>query len=1281
MDTTILPSNDHLVILSARIDATQQEVRDIREKCAALDKTIAAQITRIGSRPRESMDELKKETERIERLHVSTPQSNADERKFMVDIEKLRQKRRYLTEHQEAQREIDAFKAQRTELQQQLREKMKIMDELYSGCRKHKAATKSGAKTSDMVEDSINIPEDKMAHVIGRGGSSLRQLESEYSVHIDTDRQSTSLRLTGTAEDVERARVAIASIASIRTDEFPVSQDKIACLSMDAAELVQELQRQYDVRIDVSRAKKVCKLVGLAENIAIAKAAIQKIPSSAVTVAIEPAFLPFILGKNGATIRQIGEESHVMIDIMREANSLEILGRQENVARAAVILQELIDTNREIEETLTLDRRAMLGCILGPGGLKIRNLQKDLHVFLHTDKPNLGATTGGGASDAVQSKFAVLRIRGTRANVANAKRELEELMQEYDSNTEAITVPEGCLASIVGKQGSSIKKMREDYPDVQVDIEGSLVCIHSDCDASRQAVRLIIEKIVDANFAASMHLDADAMIVLKSTKGQALRSLLVDTLDLNVDMNAEESTVRLRGRRDAVNQGQRALESFQEGNVCAILCCTEDDCNALTHGGAENALKKSVEQRFGVEIYVSRKESLVRIRGPRQAIETAKAFIQGAFRGDSNHDSLVIPANPSLFSSLIGKGGSNMKKWETEHPGVRIDLLKDRGLIRILGPQEPAAVVQKMLLEYMESIKVVSKLSLDVAATRSSSGVNVDSVISAAAAMFQIQIEKTDDINVFVLKGTFTLVEEAKTYIVEAVGGKATRTIFVSLSHMSALMAAANSQSNGLFKSAQNEFGVEIGLDERSMQVTIRGATEATYEAKIRVVSLLEAMFPCEFVSIAMSNSCIKQLCAQRNLAEINLGVNVYADRPYSCVRIFGGPVEVNNAAKCLRQMMLDWYEKHAEFPYEEQMLSALLGKGGANISSLQEQLRVSMDINRQSRMIEIQAVSKQDLIKATQHMVAYLDKLRGEYWETTVDGKNMGLLLGKKGANIAKLREETGAKIDVNVNTNAVKVSGTAECVKIATEKIQSILQITRNQTAESMSIPQSAYPALLGPKGSTAQEIQDCSGARLDLDRFNGIATIKGSEEACRKAIELINQLLLDAGFDAILSATEASVPPPNLREESGERDAAELIHMVRTPPVMPLQSSVSNYSSSSMSKSSLRRRRRKMLGKAEEGEEVVDACDDPVHLPASPESLPYQCVTTHSGESGGDFKSLKLAGPPGLAKASPVPLAVQAPLPAATQRVNGHENNHVSSTAREAYFKSKSGFAVRM
>ena len=131
-------------------------------------------------------------------------------------------------------------------------------------------------------------------------------------------------------------------------------------------------------------------------------------------------------------------------------------------------------------------------------------------------------------------------------------------------------------------------------------------------------------------------------------------------------------------------------------------------------------------------------------------------------------------------------------------------------------------------------------------------------------------------------------------------------------------------------------------------------------------------------------------------------------------------------------------------------------------------------------------------------------------------------------------------------------------------------------------------------------ATEISQTSGAKFDLDRVNEVALLKGTKEACQKAVDMIRALLERAGFVA------AAPAPANEREEGGEEGSAAVDAQESNghgngngtgngstragPRVLPgaTPAMVAKMQEQAMSKSAARRKRRKEQQQQEEEEE---------------------------------------------------------------------------------------------
>jgi hypothetical protein len=121
-------------------------------------------------------------------------------------------------------------------------------------------------------------------------------------------------------------------IVNTQSEELKPSDETIVCLMLNKAALAQDMQQRYDVRIDVSRAKKSVKVTGLVNNIQACVNEISSIPSAKNDINIEQNMLPFIVGKGGSIVRSLEEGHRVQIDIAREENIIAVLGEWRYLA-------------------------------------------------------------------------------------------------------------------------------------------------------------------------------------------------------------------------------------------------------------------------------------------------------------------------------------------------------------------------------------------------------------------------------------------------------------------------------------------------------------------------------------------------------------------------------------------------------------------------------------------------------------------------------------------------------------------------------------------------------------------------------------------------------------------------------------------------------------------------------------------------------------------------------------------------------------------------------------
>ena len=561
-------------IIALRLDLTQRERLLVKEALDGVDARLnrARSVLSQCECPRETEHELDMTTAQMERHHATTAwQTLESERDFLRELQKLRERKKWVAEYNQLQQSFEELKVQRATLRKDLTDKDVQLEELFVGSRKIKLATRIGCSPAEVLEQKVSVPENKMAQIIGKGGVNLKQVEDTCKVMIEADRHGgTTLRITGTGQGITAAHEAIFNIVSVVTEEFSPPDAIIVSLILDKAALAREIELRYSVRIDISRARRMCKISGTPEAIHAAVAEIQTIDAARVQIPIDVSVLPFIVGKGGATIRALGETGRVQLDIDREENLIVILGYRADVDRAVVTLRGIIDEYSEIEETIVADKQTMIGCIIGSGGQHIRSLQKEFNVQMRTER---------GADDGEPDKL-VLRGTGSRVMVAAAK--VNEMLAAYRASSDVIEMPDEVISLIVGKKGARIAALREKFPDATIDVEaGGCVRVQSNNAATRQAVLDAVDALVSSNYVLTLALEFDMGVLMKGPRGSEARTMLTTDLSLGFDILPEEGCVKLRGSKRNVDKGVEIVEAFVRNNYFVDIPCSEDDFSTV----------------------------------------------------------------------------------------------------------------------------------------------------------------------------------------------------------------------------------------------------------------------------------------------------------------------------------------------------------------------------------------------------------------------------------------------------------------------------------------------------------------------------------------------------------------------------------------------------------------------------------------------------------------------------------------------------------------------------
>ena len=1080
--------------VQARLQLTRHERQHIKECIESLDNKIKTLIGSTKGRPRETDQQLVDNIRMIEYTHATTPQTNVDERQFMRELDRLKKKRKDLAENIEKQTSIDELKLKRSALQKELKEKEICLDELYQGARRIRVALKLNYEPNMLVEESIVIPESKLPQVIGRGGSGVKSIEAECNVGIDSDKVggTTRLRVVGLPSGLTLAMERIRGVLATETEEVTLSDMVLVCLLKDKAALVMDIQQRCDVHVDVSRANKTCRVTGLAANTAAALAEIAALDCCKRQVKVDASVLPFVFGKGGAMIRSIQEEHGVVVEVDRDKLQVEVIGTRAGVEGAAQALALLTEEHLEVEVRVECERHVLLEAIVGPKGATIRQLQKDLNVGLTMEREGAEAAGAAGGRE-------VLVVKGNAVRTAAAKQHIQDLIERFEAGVEIVDIPADCVPILLGKKGSRISALREEHPNVTIDIATATntLRLHSDNVVDRAAARSAIQCIVDDNMTAEFAISKDAAISLKGSKGAETRTFLQEQLLLNVDIQPDSEIIKFRGRGSNFTRGIETVNQFCEDHYTLENTYSSEDVQCLLSGGKDDNVIKQVEKECGVEVYFNRAKSTVRIVGNRQAVNNADDCLNKILQGESSGSS-VVPMHDEALGALIGKGGARIRDFESTH-SVKVDLLRSRNQVRVRG--EPVAVEAAVvaLMRFLDKHRTNGTISV--------SGVNSEVPITKAlledicGKVFFLygadsSIQNQDTI---VFQGTLRQVEEAKKYALEVLSDQSKTHIPLRPHHAQYLVDSEEAKRK-LQQSALSA-GATACITPESSTISLTGPCACMTKARLNVYRLLDFLFPLEFSSVVADPLTLQYLwndsVGRHALMRLFPDATVEFDFVMSCIRVV---VEESSllhvVVEHVRQMVADVKRRVCSLELSMQEMEALQSRK-AVLQRVEKESGAAIHLPKRDQMgVTILGSDESAVETAKTALLEAIQTILRENWTVKLTGDVIGSLIGKQGANVKKLRAETKANIDIDARTGVVKVSGKEDHVNEAKRRIVEFVEEKEmeNHVMKILVTPK-CFGTIIGPKGATIREIKAASGVTfIDVDRQSNHVVLRG-------------------------------------------------------------------------------------------------------------------------------------------------------------------------------------------
>ncbi|KAM9836722.1 vigilin [Aulostomus maculatus] len=594
-------------------------------------------------------------------------------------------------------------------------------------------------------------------HLIGKNGANINRIKEQYkvSVRIPQDSERSGLvRIEGDPKGVQLARRELIEMVqrmeNERTKDLIVEQKFHRTIIGQKGEKIKEVRDKFPEVIinfpDPAQKSDIVQLRGPKNEVEKCAKFLQKIiadlieNSFSLSVPIFKQFHKNIIGKGGANIKKIREETNTKIDLPTENSNSEMIvitGKKSNCEAARDRILAIQRELANIKETEVTIPAKLHNSLIGSKGCLVRSVMEDcggVHIHFPSE---------GSGSDKVT-------IRGPAGEVDKAKRQLLQLAEEKQVNnfTAELQAKPEYHKFLIGRGGANIRRVRDRtgariiFPSPD-DTEQELITIVGKEEAVRQAQKELesLVKNLDDVVEDSMVVDVRHHRHFVCRRGQVLRELAEEYGGVAVSFprtGANSQRVTLKGAKDCVEAAKKRIQEIIEDlesqvsvevaipqryhraimgpKGCRIQHITrehevqikfperDDSAAGQKHNTPEEFLCQEASPQENGDVspeaeFVPRKCDIIIISGREEKCELAKAALLALVPITED-----VEVSYELHRYIIGQKGSGIRKMMEEYevniwvpqPEKQLDVIKVTGLV---------ANVQRAKQGVMERVK------------------------------------------------------------------------------------------------------------------------------------------------------------------------------------------------------------------------------------------------------------------------------------------------------------------------------------------------------------------------------------------------------------------------------------------------------------------------------------------------------------------------------------------------------------------------------------------------
>ena len=1028
------------------------------------------------------------------------------------------------------------------------------------------------------------LDDEQQGLLIGKRGATIAQLQDETGCSLEIKKGNSTLTIAGPQASVAST---VELIDELLRDQRRVEitlkfdpEQKGTLLGAKGSTINRIQQESSGAQLEVSKGEEcTIRVWGPSAAVARARTALVSLlfldAKSIQVVEVPGELLDHVIGRGGDRVKKLEEEHAVRIDSSRGADrsepaKLKLRGSIDGVKAAVAAVTATIERERKVEEVLMVESQH-IGLLLGKSGGTINAIQRESGAVLDVQKRKGGDGDDKGGAQAVT-------VRGSNAAVKKAMAALEVVLQYKAECAEEVVVAPSMMPLLIGRSGEEINRIRletgcaidgERYDPSKKDEKPTLKLRGS--KAAVEKARVLIQVCIDNNkvVSESVVLPWHAVDVLVGANGEKLRELesahsvgvILPGQDIasdNVGMGSGfvsiSTSMTLKGRKKCVDAARDYIEKMARENYVEELGLSTADGDLLASMCLrDEALLDGLMAKWKVTLDLDARAGVLSVRG------------EGSV--EAQREIKTMLANERFAEEIVACGATQFDYLMAEGPhGLpHLSQLCAPAMVAVQEGGAPAVAIFARGSQLPDAVALATQWVADHARSEEAQSVPPEVVglikaqLPARQVEWRVQLLLVDGSTECSRKGACTLRLAGPLKFVKSAAEAA-----------AALVRAHAHVEERLVLSAGAYALVSVLLQRRSHSPHLNGAASgaaakpangaggkptsaaaAAAGGKPASAAAAAAAKPSSAAAAAAAGGKPASAAAAPPPAGLFENVETMLEASASRVQAAGGDgksapslgdsegqlVLRGTAAPVARvkasvEAVLAEAETGAQTtPATPAQISRLTARnprtGETLLGRLQLSHQCALIVERDAGTLQVYGSGE----AVARVMTALETELDVDEHVREVNDRMIPIIIGRGGTNIKKLNTDSGATIDLDRFTKKLTVRGRKAQVAKAVALLDAI--VGDLGVEESMAVPARQLGTLIGRGGATIKQLQQDSGATIDIRKEENLVKVRGSKEAVEKAMTLIRETLAGGGGGGAPPglAPKITAPPPGL------------------------------------------------------------------------------------------------------------------------------------------------------